>query len=173
MDSVFGKVVGREVRADVFGESEHSGVFAATVVVELGRRFAHPHHTFGLGGGGSGGEPGRHRSNIWTYAGANTFRKGRLEDLAVHSTVKPRKLVADAILDCSKPGGIVLDPFLGSGTTLVACAMTGRIGRGIELDPKYMDVILKRVSDATGCEPLLDGATPLSVVAAGRQHGED
>ena len=126
-------------------------------------------NNFGLGGG----EGGRHRSNLWTYAGANTFRKGRMDDLSMHSTVKPKKLVADAILDCSKPNGIVLDPFLGSGTTLVACAMTGRIGRGIELDPKYMDVILKRVSEATGCEPLLDGVTPLSVVTAERQHEED
>lgn len=70
-------------------------------------------NNFGLG------EGGRHRSNLWTYPGANTFRNGRMEDLADHSTVKPKKLVADALLDCSKPGGIVLDPFLGSGTTLV------------------------------------------------------
>ena len=102
----------------------------------------------------------RHRSNLWTYAGANTFRKGRLEDLAEHSTVKPKRLVADALLDCSKPEGIVLDPFLGSGTTLVACAMTGRTGRGIEIDPKYMDVILRRVGEATGREPLLDEFAP-------------
>jgi DNA modification methylase len=112
----------------------------------------------------------RHRSNLWTYAGANTFRKGRLEDLAEHSTVKPKRLVADALLDCSKPGGIVLDPFLGSGTTLVACAMTGRIGRGIEIDPKYMDVILRRVAEATGREPLLDGVRPFSEVKPEREQ---
>jgi DNA modification methylase len=112
----------------------------------------------------------RHRSNLWTYAGANTFRKGRLVDLAEHSTVKPKRLVADALLDCSKPGGIVLDPFLGSGTTLVACAMTGRIGRGIEIDPKYMDVILRRVAEATGREPLLDGVRPFSEVKAEREQ---
>lgn len=119
-------------------------------------------NNFGLG------EGGRHRSNVWTYAGANTFRKGRMEDLAAHSTVKPKALVADAIKDCSTRGGIVLDPFLGSGTTLVACAMTGRVGRGIELDPKYMDVILSRAAAETGCEPLLDGVTPFSIVAAER-----
>lgn len=113
----------------------------------------------------------RHRSNLWTYAGANTFRQGRLEDLAEHSTIKPKKLVADALLDCSKPGGIVLDPFLGSGTTLVACAMTGRVGRGIELDPKYMDVILRRVAEAMGHEPLLDGLRPFSEVKAEREQG--
>jgi DNA modification methylase len=127
-----------------------------------------PHrNNFGLG------EGGRHRSNVWTYAGANTFRKGRMEDLADHSTVKPKALVADALRDCSKRGGIILDPFLGSGTTLVACEMTGRVGRGIELDPKYMDVILRRVAAETGCEPLLDGVTPLSEVTAERLRGED
>ncbi len=119
------------------------------------------------------GQGGRHRSNVWTYPGANTFRKGRMEDLADHSTVKPKALVADALRDCSKRGGIVLDPYLGSGTTLVACEMTGRIGRGIELDPKYMDVILRRVAAETSCEPLLDGVTPLSEIIVQRQNEED
>jgi hypothetical protein len=120
-------------------------------------------NNFGLGGGG------RYRSNVWTYAGANTFRKGRLDDLADHSTVKPKALVADAIRDCSTRGGLVLDPFLGSGTTLVACEMTGRVGRGMELDPKYVDVILRRVAAETGCEPMLDGETPLSMIAQQRR----
>lgn len=123
-------------------------------------------NNFGLG------EGGRHRSNVWTYAGANSFRKGRMEDLSDHSTVKPKALVADAIRDCSKRRGIVLDPFLGSGTTLIACAMTGRIGRGIELDPKYVDVILRRCAKETGCEPLLDGKTPLSKITAQRQSAK-
>jgi DNA modification methylase len=90
---------------------------------------------------------GRHRSNVWTYPGANTFRKGRLEELALHSTVKPKKLVADAILDCSKPGDLILDPFLGSGTTLLAAAATGRRGAGIELDPLYVDVAIRRIQN--------------------------
>lgn len=123
-------------------------------------------NNFGLG------EGGRHRSNVWSYPGANTFRKGRMQDLLEHSTVKNKAMFADAIRDCSKRGGIVLDPFLGSGTTLVACAKTGRAGRGIELDPKYMDVILRRVAEATGCEPMLDGVTPLSEVAAARAREE-
>jgi DNA modification methylase len=123
-------------------------------------------NNFGLG------EGGRYRCNVWTYAGANTFRKGRLEDLADHSTVKPKALVADAIRDCSRRGAIVLDPFLGSGTSLVACEMTGRIGRGIELDPKYVDVILRRVAAETGCEPMLDGEVPLSVIVNQRQREE-
>ncbi len=117
-------------------------------------------NTFGLGG--------RHRSNVWQYEGANTFRAGRMEDLTDHPTVKPKKMIADAILDCSKRGGIVLDSFAGSGTTLVAAEMTGRRGRGIKLDPVYGDVILKRLSEATGCEPLLDGEIPLSEVKTSR-----
>lgn len=122
-----------------------------------------PHiNNFGLG------EKGRHRSNVWVYPGANTFRKGRMADLADHSTVKPRRLVADAILDCSKRGGLVLDPFAGSGTTLVAAQMTGRRGYGIELDPRYADVILRRVSEAAGAPALLDGREPFDSVAAMR-----
>lgn len=110
----------------------------------------------------------RNRSNLWRYPGANAFRKGRLQDLADHPTVKNRKMIADAILDVTKPGDVVFDGFAGSGTTLVACAMTGRRGFGIELDPKYADVILRRVSEETGCEPLLNGEIPLSQVAAER-----
>jgi DNA modification methylase len=101
-------------------------------------------NNFGLG------DKGRHRSNVWTYAGVNTFRQGRMEELASHPTVKPLKMVSDAILDCSKPGGIVLDPFLGSGTTLAAAARTGRRGAGIELDPLYTDLCIRRLEQQTG-----------------------
>jgi len=110
----------------------------------------------------------RNRSNIWRYPGANAFRKGRMQDLADHPTVKNKRMIADAILDVTGPGDVVFDGFAGSGTTLVACEMTGRLGRAIELDPKYADVILRRVSEATGCEPLLDGTTPLHEVAEQR-----
>jgi len=110
----------------------------------------------------------RNRSNVWRYPSANTFRAGRMQDLADHPTVKPKQMIADAILDCSRAGDIILDPFAGSGTTLVSCAMTGRRGRAIELDPVYADVILRRTAEATGCIPLLDGETPLSEVAAAR-----
>ena len=110
----------------------------------------------------------RNRSNLWTYPSANTFRRGRMQDLADHPTGKSRKMFADAILDVTKPGDVVFDGFLGSGTTLVAAQMTGRRGYGIELDPRYADVILRRVSEATGCEPLLNGVTPLSEVRAQR-----
>jgi DNA modification methylase len=77
-------------------------------------------------------------------------------------------MFADAILDDTRPGDVVFDGFAGSGTMLVAAAMTRRRGYGIELDPKYADVVLRRVSEATGCEPMLDGVTPLSLVAAER-----
>jgi DNA modification methylase len=101
-------------------------------------------NNFGLG------EGGRHRSNLWTYAGVNTFRKGRMEELASHPTVKPLKMVFDAILDCSKPNGVILDPFLGSGTTTAAAARAGRRGRGIELDPLYVDLCVQRLEAETG-----------------------
>jgi DNA modification methylase len=93
------------------------------------------------------GRFGRNRSNVWNYAGVNTFGQKRDAELAMHPTVKPLSLVADAILDCSKRGGIVLDAFAGSGTTLIAAERTGRKGYGIELDPYYVDTIIRRFSD--------------------------
>lgn len=110
----------------------------------------------------------RNRTNVWRYPSANTFRKGRLEDLADHPTIKNRRMIADAILDVTRPGGIVFDPFAGSGTLLAACHDTGRRGRAIELDPKYADVILRRVAKVTGCTPMLDGKVPLDQVTAER-----
>jgi DNA modification methylase len=92
------------------------------------------------------GRFGRHRSNVWTYPGANTFGRGGEEGniLAAHPTIKPTAMVADAIMDCSRRGDIVLDPFLGSGTTVLAAERTGRRGYGIELDPHYVDVAIRR-----------------------------
>jgi DNA modification methylase len=83
------------------------------------------------------GRFGRNRTNVWEYAGANTFGKEREAELLMHPTVKPVTMVADAILDCSKRGAIVLDAFAGSGSTLIAAEKTGRKGHGIELDPYY------------------------------------
>ena len=94
------------------------------------------------------GKHGRYRTNVWSYAGVNSFGKDRDAELALHPTVKPVKMVADAILDCSKRSGIVLDAFAGSGTTLIAAEKTGRRGYGIELDPQYCDVIVKRLAAA-------------------------
>jgi DNA modification methylase len=90
------------------------------------------------------GKHGRYRTNLWKYAGQNTFHAGREDDLAAHPTVKPTALVADAILDCSAPAGIVLDPFGGSGTTILAAESTGRHARLIELEPVYVDVAIRR-----------------------------
>ena len=102
------------------------------------------------------GKHGRYRTNLWTYRGINSFGKGRDSKLALHPTVKPVKLVADAILDCSHRNGIVLDAFAGSGTTLVAAERTGRCEYGIELDPRYCDVIIKRLTAAAKTEAILE-----------------
>src|SRR5215472_5568583 len=101
-------------------------------------------NTFGLG------DSGRYRTNVWDYAGINTLRAGRSDDLAMHPTVKPVALVAKAIKDCSRRGEIVLDPFGGSGTTLIAAEKTGRLARLIEFDPAYCDTILRRYERVTG-----------------------
>ena len=98
------------------------------------------------------GRNGRYRTNVWDYAGVNSLHEGRLDELAMHPTVKPVALVADAILDCSKRGGLVLDCFGGSGTTLIAAEKTGRSGRLIELDPAYVDLTIKRFQKLTGDE---------------------
>lgn len=96
------------------------------------------------------GRFGRNRTNIWPYPSMSSFGKDRDAALAGHPTTKPLALVSDAILDCSKRGGIVLDAFAGSGTTLLAAEKTGRRGYGIELDPHYADVVIQRFDDLHG-----------------------
>ena len=109
-----------------------------------------PHtNTFGLG------EHGRYRTNVWDYPGVNSFG-GNQKDLALHPTVKPVALVADAIKDVTRRGEIVLDGFGGSGTTLIAAERTGRVSRLVELDPIYCDVICRRYAALTGVEPVLE-----------------
>ncbi len=98
------------------------------------------------------GAHGRYRTNVWDYAGVNSFGAERDAALAMHPTVKPVAMVADAILDCSNRGGIVLDAFVGAGTTLIAAERTGRRGYALELDPKYVDAALTRYRDLTGVE---------------------
>jgi len=107
-------------------------------------------NTFGLG------ETGRYRTNVWDYPGVNSFG-GNQEDLALHPTVKPAALVADAIRDVTRRGDIVLDGFGGSGTTLIAAERTGRVARMIELDPLYCDVICRRFEALTGQPARLKG----------------
>jgi DNA modification methylase len=126
-----------------FYRSKHELIF----VFKVGTA---PHvNTFGLG------ENGRYRTNVWEYAGVNSFREGRLDDLEQHPTVKPVDLVADAIKDCSRRGDVILDPFGGSGTTLIAAQKSGRLARLIEYDPAYCDVILRRFETVTGASPIL------------------
>ncbi len=96
------------------------------------------------------GVNGRNRSNVWSYPGGSGFSAERETDLAMHPTVKPLALVADAILDASKRSDIILDPFGGSGTTLIAAERTERHARLIELDPRYCDTIVRRFETATG-----------------------
>jgi len=101
------------------------------------------------------GRHGRNRTNVWDYPSVNSMAGSRRQDLALHPTVKPTALVADAIQDVTKRGEVVLDVFLGSGTTLIAAERTGRRFRGVELDPAYVDVALERWSAMTGHDPRL------------------
>lgn len=145
-----------------FYRSQHELIF----VFKKGRA-AHINN-FGLG------ETGLYRTNVWTYPGINTFRNGREDELAMHPTVKPVALVADAIKDVSRRGDIVLDAFGGSGTTLIAAEKTGRKARLLELDPIYCDVICRRFEAYTG-KPALraeDGA-PFGGLAASQNPAED
>src|SRR6266508_3092444 len=121
-----------------FYRSKHELVF----VFKIGTA---PHtNTFGLG------DTGRYRTNVWDYAGVNTFGTDRADELAMHPTVKPVALVADAIKDCSRRSEVVLDPFGGSGSTLIAAEKTGRYARLIEFDPLYCDQIIRRFEKLTG-----------------------
>ncbi len=111
-----------------------------------------PHtNSFGLG------ETGRYRTNVWDYAGISSIGASRSEELAMHPTVKPVALIADAIMDCSRRGEIVLDGFGGSGSTLIAAEKTGRAARLIEYDPLYCDTIIRRWEAYTGKRAKLSG----------------
>jgi DNA modification methylase len=103
------------------------------------------------------GQHGRYRTNVWEYAGVNTFRTGRLDELAMHPTVKPVAMLADAIRDVTKRSAVVLDPFAGSGSTLIAAEKTGRQARCIEYEPKYCDVIVRRWQAYTGKAATFEG----------------
>jgi len=102
------------------------------------------------------GRHGRYRTNVWTYAGVNSFGANR-DELELHPTVKPVALVMDAIRDCSRRKGIVLDAFAGSGSTLVAAHRTGRRGYGVEIDPLYCDVIVRRMGAVCDLDAELEG----------------
>ena len=128
-----------------FYRSQHELIFVFKVGI------AEHRNSFGLGA------HGRTRSNVWTYPGANSFHAGRAEELAFHPTVKPIALVADAMRDCSVKHDIVLDGFMGSGTTLMAAEKLGRRGYGLEYDPAYVDVCIRRWEACTKLEAILEG----------------
>lgn len=96
------------------------------------------------------GKKGRWRSNLWTYPGASSLGSDARRGLKDHPTVKPAAMLQDALLDLTNRGDIVLDPFLGSGSTLIAADKTGRVCRGVELDPLYVDVIIRRWETVSG-----------------------
>ena len=99
------------------------------------------------------GRHGRNRTNVWDYASVNSLAGSRRQDLALHPTVKPTALVADAIQDVTRRGDLVLDTFLGSGTALIACERSGRRFRGLEIEPAYVDVAISRWTAMTGRTP--------------------
>jgi DNA modification methylase len=121
-----------------FYRSKHELIF----VFKMGT--AEHTNSFGLG------ETGRYRTNVWDYAGISSMSATRDAELAMHPTVKPVAMIADAIRDCSKRGQIVLDAFGGSGSTLIAAEKTGRLARLIEYDPLYCDTIVRRWEALTG-----------------------
>lgn len=125
-----------------FYRSKHELVF----VWKIGTA-AHT-NAFGLG------ETGRYRTNVWDYAGANAFGSDRAEALNMHPTVKPTKMIEDAIKDCTRRGERVLDPFGGSGSTLIAAEHAGRVAHLIEYEPTWCDTILARFQRETGVEPI-------------------
>jgi DNA modification methylase len=90
------------------------------------------------------GRHGRSRSNVWHYAGVNAFRAGRMEELRSHPSAKPVALVSDAIKDCTRRGDVVLDTFCGSGTTILAAERVGRNARALEIEPRFVDVAIRR-----------------------------
>jgi DNA modification methylase len=127
-----------------FYRSKHELVF----VYKVGTA---PHtNTFGLGNE-------RYRTNVWDYAGVNSGGKVRAEAIQLHPTAKPVAMVADAIRDCSRRGEIVLDAFGGSGTTLIAAELCGRICHMMEFDPAYADTIVRRYQAVTGKAGVLEG----------------
>lgn len=119
------------------------------------------------------GKNGRYRTNVWEYPSINGFSSHRKRDLALHPTVKPVAMVADAICDVTRLGDIVLDTFMGSGTTIIAAERCRRTCYGMEIDPYYVEVALDRWADLTGQEPVLEATgKTLSQLRADRSRTE-
>jgi len=140
-----------EAGSAVYGEMVNLAVWAKTNAGQ-GSFYRSAHELIGVFRAGNAahlnnielGRHGRSRTNVWHYAGVNTFRAGRMDDLKSHPTVKPVALVADAIKDCTRRGDIVVDTFSGSGTTILAAERVGRRAYAIEIEPRFIDVAIKR-----------------------------
>jgi DNA modification methylase len=129
-----------------FYRSQHEFIF----VYKRGKA---PHiNTFELG------QHGRSRSNVWTYPGVNSFRAGRMDELHMHPTVKPVALIADAMKDCSRRGSIILDSFVGSGSSILAAEQLGRRAYCMEIDPRYVDVAIRRWQRVTRRDAILESS---------------
>jgi DNA modification methylase len=118
------------------------------------------------------GRHGRYRTNVWDYAGVNSFGRNRDADLADHPTVKPVALVADAIRDVTNPGDLVIDGFMGSGTTILAAERTKRVAAGIDIEPGYIDVAIRRWEAMTGLEATLADTDETFAEVAARRLAE-
>jgi DNA modification methylase len=119
------------------------------------------------------GKRGRYRTNLWTYPGASSLGSDARKGLQHHPTVKPTTMLQDALIDLTNRGEIVLDPFLGSGSTLIAAENTGRVCCGIELDPLYVDVIIRRYEAEKGIAAILaDSGETFEKVVARRRNDE-
>jgi DNA modification methylase len=118
------------------------------------------------------GKRGRWRSNVWTYPGASSLGSDSRRGLKDHPTVKPTALLEDALLDLTNRGDMVIDPFLGSGSTLVAANKTGRVCRGVELDPLYVDVIIRRYEATTRNMAVLVGTGEMFGALGARRQGK-
>jgi DNA modification methylase len=117
------------------------------------------------------GKHGRCRTNVWDYAGQTSLHALRKEELLMHPTVKPVEMIADAILDCSKRNQLILDPFGGSGSTLIAAEKTSRQARLIEIEPQYVDVTIRRWQKVTRKEAtLLSTGQGFNAVEAARKR---
>lgn len=107
-------------------------------------------NNMGLGSGDK-----RCRTNVWQYPGGSSLHAARPDEMSLHPTVKPTRMIMDAIRDCSKRGDIILDAFCGSGTILIAAQRTRRVAYTMELDPKYVDVAVERWQRETGEQAVL------------------
>src|SRR5262249_28679660 len=121
------------------------------------------------------GRHGRYRTNVWSMAGMNTFARATDDgvSLADHATIKPTQLIADILLDCTGRGDLVLDGMLGSGTTVIASERTGRVCYGIEIEPKYVDLTIRRWQRFTGqkARHAVSGSTFDAIAAKAARKG--